>query len=295
VAVVLLTWDRGGAASELEPARDPITATGTLEPRVVLFGDTLRAQVDVVVDRTVIDPEDVTVTWRPAPWTQVGAPERTRTVAGSTAYLRTTFVLQCLTRPCAPVRETEKLDFAVARVEYEAPVGESTRRRRVDVDWPTLVVHTRVGELDADQRDALSAPWRADVVSLPLVSYRIAPGLALGILVALALALVGVAVAVTYRVWPRREPAPEPPPPPVVSALEQALVLLESPHAANGAESRRRALELVADEVERLGDGTLANDARALAWSEHAPEGETTKAFAARLRSRMESLNGVPA
>jgi hypothetical protein len=80
-----------------------------------------------------------------------------------------------------------------------------------------------------------------------------------------------------------------------VSALEQALALLENSAAANGAESRRRALELVADEVERLGDGALANDARALAWSEHVPEGDTTKAFAARLRSRMESLNGVPA
>jgi hypothetical protein len=294
--VVVVGWDRGGPAEE-QAARDPIAATGTLDPRVVLFGDTLTARVDVVVDRTVIDPDQVTVKWSAAPWKRVEPPAETRSAAGTTAYLRTTYVLRCLTALCAPARETEKVDLKAARVEYEAPVGEGTRRLVVDVDWPTLVVHTRVGELDADQRDALSAPWHADLVSLPAVSYRVAPGLAMGLLIALAALLVAIAAVVTYRVWPRRVPAPEPPPPPppVVSALEQALALLENAAAANGAESRRRALELVADEVERLGDDRLANDARALAWSPDAPEGETTKAFAARLRSRMESLNGVPA
>jgi hypothetical protein len=296
VAALLIVWDRGGSAGEAEATREPIAATGTLEPRVVLFGDTLQARVDVVVDRTVIDPEQVSVTWRTAPWKQIAKPEQSETIAGATAYLRTTYVLRCLAVVCAPARETEKVDLNDASVAYEAPVGEGARRLTVDVEWPTLTVHTRVGELEPGQRDALSAPWRADVVSLPAVSYRVPPLLALVLLVALAAALVGVAGYVTYRAWPRREPAPEPPPPPppVVSPLEQALALLESP-TTNGAESRRRALELVADEIERWGDASLADDVRALAWSEHAPESDATKAVAARLRAGMRSESGVPA
>jgi hypothetical protein len=298
LAVVLVTRGGGDTEAEATPGQtDPIEATGTFAPRVVLFGDTLTARVDVVLDRTVLDPDHVTVTWAHTPWKLVEPPRLAREDSGSTTFLRTTYVLRCLTGPCAPVRDTEDVDFSPARVTYSAPVGESTRRLSVDVPWPQLVLHTRVGDLDSGQRDALAAPWRADLVSLPLVSYRASPGLFLGLLLIAGVLLVLTAAVLAYRAIPERvpPPEPEPPPPPVASPLEQALALLESPAAANGAQDRRRALELVADEVERLGDGELAHAARALAWSEDVPEGDVTRAFAARLRRRMESLNGVPA
>ncbi|MDH4102982.1 MAG: hypothetical protein OEW52_08000 [Thermoleophilia bacterium] len=301
--VVLVLWsrgdsgsDRGGLEGETAAASQaPIVATGTLSPRVVLFGDTLTGTVDVVVDRAVIEPAQVKVAWNAAPWSTVRPPERLLEVAGSTAYLRTTFVLRCLSSLCVPPRETEKVDFDPALVTYVDPADDETTQREIGVPLPQLVVHTRIGELEPSQRDALSAPWRADLVSLPLVSYRVAPGLAAGIFAALGALLVALAGLIVYRAWPRRQPKPEPPlpPAPVATPLEQALALLESPAAANGAEECRRALELVADEVEHLGDLELALTARELAWSEDSPDGEETTAVAILVRTRIESVNRV--
>jgi hypothetical protein len=295
LAVVLLSWDGNGADAERDPLRtDPIAATGTFAPRAVLFGDTLTARVDVVVDKTVVDADQVELDASFGSWRPVAQPSESRADSGDTAHLRTTYVLRCLTRLCAPAQETERVDFEPARVSYAALVGEGARRLTVDVPWPTLVVHTRISGSEDGQRDILAAPWRADLVTLPLLSYRVSPWLLIAVLLAGGLALFAAAGFLVYRAIPDRKPPPEPEPEPVPVAtlLEQALAFLEAPASANGAPERRRALELVADEAESWGDARLATTARALAWSEHTPESETTKAFAAELRSRMESLNG---
>lgn len=294
VAVVLITWDRNGTADGDTARGDPISASGSFTPRAVLFGDTLTARVDVAVDKTVVDAAGVDLTASFGTWKTVSEPRTSREDSGDTAYLRTTYVLRCLTRLCVPARETEQIDFEPAELSYEAIVGDGTRRLTVDVGWPTLVVHSRISESDDDRPDVLAAPWRADLVSLPLFSYRISPGLLLALLLVGGATLFAIAGILVYRAIPDRKPPPEPEPEPVPVAtlLEQALAFLEAPASTNGAPERRRALELVADEVESWGDTKLATTARALAWSEHAPESDTTKAFAAELRSRMESLNG---
>jgi hypothetical protein len=116
------------------------------------------------------------------------------------------------------------------------------------------------------------------------------------VLTALGVLFLAASALIVYRALPEREPPPEPEPEPepVASPLEQALALLESP-ATNGSHARRRALELVAEEVERWGEDDLALRARTLAWSEGAPEGDETRALAARLRELLERTNGVPA
>src|SRR5919106_4634142 len=180
------------AASDGSTPRAPgdgIAATATLQPRIVLFGDTLTARVDVVVDRTAIDVESVRVAWAPAPWRLVRPPERTVETDGATAHVRTTYLVLCLTRGCAPVRSTEEITFPPARVAY--PTGDGSGPTRVEAAWPILLVHSRLGEVDVGQRDVLAAPWRADLVSLPAVSYRLRPGLAIALLVALAALLFG--------------------------------------------------------------------------------------------------------
>jgi|RhiMethySRZTD1v2_1073278.scaffolds.fasta_scaffold84759_2 hypothetical protein len=294
VAAVALSRADDDAASV---QRDPISAAATLTPRVVLFGDTLTATVDVVVDRTVIDPDEVDVRWSDVAWKPVGTPERTRRDTGATGYVRTTYVLRCLAQPCVPVRETEEVQFDAARVSYVAPVGGGTRRLTVDAGWPPLVVHSRLAGPDENRRDALAAPWRADMVSLPAVSYRASPGLVLVLLLLTGVLIVAAAGVILFRLLPEREPTPEPEPEPepVASPLEQALALLEAPAGNNGGQDRRRALELVAEEVEGWGDDDLALTARTLAWSKETPEGDETRALAARLRAHLERTNGVPA
>ena len=295
LAVVASTWDRNGFEVESEVSgNDPIAATGSFAPRAVIFGDTLTAKVDVVVDKTIVDADEVETAASFGWWKPVSEPVVEREDSGDTAYLRTTYVLRCLTRLCVPARETEEIDFDPAKVSYAATVGEDTQRLTTDVAWPTLIVHSRIGEGDDDRGDVLAAPWRADLVSLPLVSYRISPGLLLVLLLAGGAALFAATGILVYRAIPDRKPPPEPEPEPVPVAtlLEQALAFLEAPASSNGAPERRRALELVADEVESWGDTRLATTARELAWSAHAPESKTTKAFAAELRHRMENLNG---
>jgi len=107
------------------------------------------------------------------------------------------------------------------------------------------------------------------------------------------LACAGVVLAVSA--WPRRQPAPapepepEPEPEPALSPLEQALALLERSIRVDGAAAQRRALELVAEELElsEWGDPQLAGTARALAWSEDVPPVAETSRLAARVRSAL--------
>ena len=80
-----------------EPAtpNDPIAATATLDTPV-LFGDTLEAQVDVVLDPSAIDPASVDVQWDSKPWVAVSPPAKSIEKAGSAAHVRTTYRLRCL-------------------------------------------------------------------------------------------------------------------------------------------------------------------------------------------------------
>ena len=293
-AIVLVSWDRGGAEEATAGSDDPIAATGTFAPRAVLFGDTVTATLDVTVDKTVFDPDEVEVEADFGNWKPVASARTSREDSGDTAYLRTTYVLRCLTRLCVPARDTEQIEFEPSQIWYAALVGGGNQRLTVDAEWPMLVVHTRAGTDTDERRDLLAAPWRADLLTLPLFSYRISPGLLLALLVLGGIALVGLAGVLVYRAIPDRTPPPEPEPEPipVATLLEQELAFLEAPASSNGAPERRRALELVADEVESWGDTSLATTARSLAWSEHAPESATTKAFAAELRNRMDILNG---
>lgn len=294
VAVVALAFAlRGvsGPEQEASPVADGITASADFSPRVVLFGDTLTARIDATVDTSVVDPQSVEVRWDSAPWAAIRPPERKVERVGSTAHVGTTYVLRCLTNVCAPVRETERVDLEPAQVVFTSTAG-GRRRESVELRWPTLVVNTRAGELDSTTRDALAAPWRADFVALPAVSYRVGPWLVIGLLVLLGVALLAAAGLLARRAWPHREAEPEPEPEPlqVASVLEQALELLETETAADGAEERRRALELVADEVEDLGDDALALSARELAWSPLDPAAERTRALAADLRVRFADV-----
>ena len=274
-----------------------IVAHGVLEPRIILFGDTIRARVDVLLDRTKVDPASVRVSTEFLPWEIVGQQIRVRRDSPSSTYLRTTFTLRCTGSPCLPSNESSALEFNPARVSYAAagapqPAGA---RESLPVAFPVLLVYSRFAAANLDGPAASSSiPWRADLDSFPAATYRFSPGLLLAVLLGLAAVLVVAGVALAYIAIPRRthvpEPEPEPEPEPVVvlTPLEQALELLEDASRADGAEDRRRALELVA-EVLDLDHPDIARAARTLAWSEDDPLVEQTSGLATRVRTTIDT------
>ena len=295
--VVLNGGDEGtdtdtDAVAELEIA--DIEAEATLSPAVALFGDTVLAHVDVLVDKTRVDPDSVRVAARFVPFEIVGPPQRLRRDAGDSAYLRRTFVLRCLSGTCVPSGESARYEFPPARIAFTATGEEAPSTSSLSAPMPSVRVYSRFTALGAGT-DRGSAPWVVDLLSLPRVSYRIAPGLLMALLLSTAALAALAAVFLGYLAWPPRvvelesEPEPELPPPPSLSPLEQALMLLEQSIRVDGAADQRRALELVAEELELAdwGDRNLARTARALAWSEGVPPIQETTQLAARVRTAL--------
>ena len=295
--VVLAAWISGEEADPQRTANPPseVEAQADLAPKVALFGDTVRAHVDVVADATRVDPDSIRIAADFAPWEIVEKPERRQTSAGDLAYVRTEYTLRCLSSTCIPPGRSTTYQFDPSRVSFARVTRTAPDEDSLRVPWPSFRVFSRVAAADLQNNLRSSAPWQADVVSLPAVSFRLAPGRLVAVLLVAALALAAGALGLAVAAWPRREPAPPPPPPappaqPMLSPLEQALVLLEQSVRHDGVEEQRRALELVAEELETAawGDHTLANAARRLAWSAAAPPIDATSDLAARVRASVE-------
>ena len=299
IAVVVVATRDGGDGGK-SPARpvlaEGIEARASIVPRTILFGDTIAAQVDVVLDRRRIDPDSVRIATEFLPWEVVGEPERSRRDARATTHLRTTFLLRCTSSPCLPANQSAALEFNRARVSFTRPGADLAERKSVGAEWPLLLVYSRfaAANLEGPSSPTNPNPWRADLISLPAVSYRVSPGMLVVAFLFVAGALAVAGAVLVYIAVPRRVPAPPPEPEPepeiTLTPLEQALVLLEDANRADGAEDRRRALELVA-EVLVDANPELARAARALAWSEDAPVVEDTSGLASRVRTIID-LNG---
>lgn len=300
-AIVILTLARDGDRSVQPPRAAPpeLDSQASIAPRPVLFGDTVRASVDVVLDTERIDPESVRAAADFTPWKLVGRPERRVVAARRQAYVRTTFVLRCLTGACVPFEEFVRYEFDPARVSFARRSGRLSHEGSIEVPLPPLRVYSRLSGTAPVENPRSTAPWQADLLALPEPSFRAAPGLLVTTLLLLALVAALGAGSLAYVAWPRRalppppEPEPEPPPEPTLSPLAQALILLENAVRIDGAADQRRALELVAEELERAawGDPTLAHTARALAWSEGVPPVDQTTALAARVRAVLDQTH----
>ena len=288
VAVALVGRGGGEQAAPAGPAERPLDARGTFTPSNALFGDTVLATVEVTLDRERVDPGSVSVRTDFSPWQAVVPPRAERQDAGTTTYLRSTYVLRCLDRSCAPASEEDVVQkFVPARVTYvaRAAKGASTGPSTFRMDWPVLVVGSRY-TASAGAAPPGSSRWRIDLLSLPAVSYDVRPNVLVALLLAAAVLLAIVGVRLAYLAFPRKPaPVPAEPAEPVLTPLDRALALLEDPARVNGAGDQRRALEFVALELVSRGDLGLAQAARALAWSQPVPEVEKTSGLAARVRS----------
>ncbi len=298
-AAVVLLWD-GGGSDRPEPtvtSSSGIDAYADLDTPAVRFGDTVRARVELTVDRARVDPRSIRVRADFSPWQAVGRPVVRRFDGASATYLETRYTLRCLEAFCLTEDETGVFDFRPARVTYLPAAGGgagAAAPHTVAAPWPELLVRARYVPPKARRGTGQLPPrWQAELVSLPPASYRLDPWLLLALLVAGALLCAGAAVAIvrvaSARPHARVATAPtargdESLPTP----LEQALALLESPARANGPGERRRALELVADGLVRCGSRALALSTRALAWSRAQPRSDETQTVAKNARRELE-------
>lgn len=284
VGLVLAARDDDGASVSRPRASMTVVST-SVRPAAPHFGEPVVAELVVVGDKTAIDPETVRVTPDFSPYEPIGPRQVRRTETASSIRWHFRFVVRCLREGCAPESSRHKMDFPGAAVVYRfrSAQGPST----TIVDWPEFEVSARVPD------NALAPErWRADVTSLPGVTYgRSATTLTAALLGGSAVfALVGLGL-----VWVLARPreltvldAPEAAEV-ALTPLQQALQLARQAALDGDSPERRKALERVARELGSEGLGELAERARALAWS----SGPTNAVAVEELeRETLAALNG---
>jgi hypothetical protein len=296
VAAVATGCAVGAQAPVLPPGR-AVLATPTLDPTVHLFGDTVTAQLDVVVDERRLDPDRIKLAPRFGPYEIVGDVQKERADHGDVSELRYTMQLRCLGPNCIPRRlasdagpdepgrgERRAFRFGASRLLYDE--GPRDRLLRV-VRFPTLESVSRINE---SQFQFGRFPFVAGYRPLPEVTWFAAPTLLAALLVLAALALLAPAAVLLRRWWRQRHPEvieeePELPP------LERALLLVLWSRDRPDGEDRRRALEVLAETLDEEGPTELADDARILAWSPSSPSPSAATQLVELVRER---TNGHP-
>ena len=127
----------GGGGDEIPalPAGSFVSASGSLGPPIHLFGDTIAADVSVVVDRTKLDPARLSLKTSFAPYEPIEEMEVSRREAGDLAEVRYRLRLRCLERACiTPTLGTitnpggsapRTFRFQPAQVQYTDPGAEN--------------------------------------------------------------------------------------------------------------------------------------------------------------------------
>ena len=277
--------------SALGAATDIVEAQVVLSPGPYLFGERITADVDVLVNRKLVDPKALRVQTRFFPYAFVTAPRRTETDDGSIADVRYRYLLDCNTLRCLTGGLQRKIVFAPVRIAYRDRAG---RARSRSLRWTPIREVSRVGN---DQiRPATATQARFSLPQNPLLqfpasvvapspSYRVSP-LALGlVLLGLAVGVLVAAFVVARPLLPlvrRKRDATGP----ELSPLERALVAVEDAarREAGGAE-HREALALLARELRRTQLPDLVRAARKLAWSEQAPSASASRELVAEVRA----------
>ena len=287
---------RSRSRPQTAPAEVDRSYPATCNPHAAsaLFGDTVEARIDVVTSTATVDPDSVRVAAEFSPWETVGKPERTRRDAGRPRTCRRRTVSAACRAPAYP-----RARGRAARLRRRARYLCSNRRAR---ERGAQVAACRLARAHRRTRGSprrpsriwtsSSTPWRADALTLPAVSYRVAPALLIGLLVlGGGLSSAGrrgarLSRAPESRARPSEPEAPNREPVPRSSRRSRCS---RTPCGPTAPRTGRRALELVAEEVELGRDDDLARSARMLAWSEREPVVEETTGLAQRVRQNSSS------
>lgn len=261
----------------------PLKAYANLTPPVHLFGDPVTATVAVVADTKWVDPSRLRVTADFRPYKPLREPTVLRTGSGRFLQITWTWTLRCLTAPCVPRAPPSDrfhvFHFTPAHIDYLARNG--SRLYGVTASFPAVEALSEVGPGTIGylvRHKALR--WHTPVTPVATPVYRISPGLVfwLGLALAGAFALAGLALAGRILGSYRRPAAALEPGEVTAPALDRALALFYWARERGDDTLQRKALERVADELEPEGTG-LSEEARALAWSEEAPEDEQVESL----------------
>jgi hypothetical protein len=244
---------------------EPIAGTALLEPEQHLFGDAVRARLELVMDRNRIDPNSVEVGANFQPYRELRPVEQTRTDSGPITRLGYDYLLSCLTSACLP-KGGGRVEFGGVAIEYSLP-GDPVPQT-ASVEWPPL---RAAGRIDPDRLG--QAALRAELRDLSQPSYRISPEAVELVALLLAVGFAAAAAILAIRFLPldriaawlgaRRADRRTP--------LERALALVRDAVAAGRPAEGRRALERLAQELRSTSNPELASDASRLAWSKRAP------------------------
>jgi hypothetical protein len=279
-ALVLVAAGCGGGGEQIPalPFGSFITASGTVTPQIHLFGDTIEATADVVVDHTRLDPDAITFKTSFAPYEEVGKTSVERSDGGPLTHLSYKLRLRCLERDCItstlgtivnPGGSAPRVfNFQPGQVLYTDPGAKQPRLLRT-VRFPPIEAVTRINAQDSSQ--VYGFPFRGSALPLPRLTYGIAPTTLAILLLLVATALLVLPVTLLVR-WVRRlrqSPPPEPEPEP--TALERAVALVEWSRARENGEERRAALDALAAALDGADADGLADDVRIAAWSPASP------------------------
>ena len=162
LVVVPLAASCGGGGDDIAalPPGSFASASGELGPPIHLFGDTINADVSVVVDKTKLDPGRVSLKMFFEPYEPIEEMGVARREAGNLAEIRYQLRLRCLQRACITSTlgtiqnpggsAPRTFRFQPAQVQYTDPGEEQPRLLRT-VRFAPIESVTRINAQDVTQ------------------------------------------------------------------------------------------------------------------------------------------------
>jgi hypothetical protein len=293
IAIGVLSGGSGPSAPRSIADGRPLAATATVFPQSHLFGDRVHVRIDAVVDRRRLDPDHIVLETGWSPYQPAVPPARTRRDVGNFTRLHWAFELYCVVLDCAPqAGSIRRTAFEATTIRYRGKTLHGAPPSPVVISWPSISAVSRLDPIDLERRAiirriganqqlraTLEVPWRRDSASLVATTYRVQPQTIFWTGIAGALLLVAAAGVLLQPYLPRvgrRRTGPSP--------LERAVAAVERTRTGGDLPAERKALELLAAELRRSGEGDLAWTASELAWSEPVPEPELTGALTLGVR-----------
>jgi hypothetical protein len=270
-------------------SRPPVAASTRIPSGPYLFGDPVRARLDVLVDPARVDPDSVRVESRFDPYARAGRARTARTSADGKVHLVWEYTLECLWIEClGPPAVPRRIVPKASTIRFRTRAG---KRAAVEAPWrPFRLVYRTIpvsGDTPATSPNIsnLFSPLRTDDEP-PRPDTWVSPTV-LGALILSAAFLVLVAASLLLRpvVAFVRERRAARTARPQLTPLEQAVEQVEAA-ASDGAGSalHRETLALLARELRRAGLQEFVSSARRLAWSSEPPTRADSLELARRVR-----------